>query len=124
MKRKASALFSMLTSICTACQQQNPIDFQERLVGEWQIVDSKKEEPDLLIYAMNDRGLFAYANLSGRWRSYSAWLSDDRSMLLGRQGCIMQYPFYLSYLPEQDRLIVNDTVVLEHSSLIPRHPQR
>jgi hypothetical protein len=124
MKSKINVLVLLLMSSCLACKQQNPIDFQKRLVGEWQIVDSKRKEPDLLIYPMADGGLFAYDDLSGKWRSYSAWLSDSRDTLLGRQGCTMHYSFRLSYLSEQDRLVVDDTIVLQHSRVIPRQPIR
>ena len=124
MKSKINALFLLLMSNCPACKQQNPIDFQKRLVGEWQIVDSKRKGPDLLIYPITDGGLFAYDDLSGRWRSYSAWLSDDRDILLGRQGCTMRYSLRLLYLSKQDRLVVDDTIVLQHSRMIPRQPIR
>ncbi len=124
MKPKTGALFLILIGSCFSCKRQNPIDFQERLVGEWQIAGSKNEAPDLLIYPMTDGGLFAYDDLSGRWRSYSAWLSESRDTLLGRQGCTMQYAFRLSYLPDQDRLVVDYTIVLRHSKMIPRQPAR
>jgi hypothetical protein len=123
MKGKTNYLLLLVNSLCIACSHHNPIDLQKRLVGEWRVVGSKSQNPNWLIYPLSDGGLFAYDNLSGRWRSYSAWLSNDRDKLLGRQGCTTHYSFILSYLSEQDRVIVDDTIVLEHSKLIPRKLQ-
>lgn len=120
MKCKTKVLVLILGNICVNCTHHNPVDFQRRLIGEWQVTGSKIRDSNLLIYPISDGGLFAYDDLSGHWRSYSAWLSKDRGILLGRQGCTIQYSFHLSYLPEQDRLVIDDTIVLEHSKLIPR----
>jgi hypothetical protein len=107
-----------------ACSRQNPIDFQKRLVGELRVVGSKVKATNLLVYTLSGGGLLAYDNLSGCWRSYSAWLFDDHDELLGRQGCAIHYTLRLLYLPEEDRLMVSDTITLEHVSLIPRQPQQ
>ncbi len=124
MKCRIKVLVLLLSSLCAACNRQKPVISQRILVGEWQVIESKSQNPNLLIYPLSDGGLFACDDLSGRWRSYSAWLSKDHTALLGRQGCTKQYSFRLSYLQKHDRLVVNDTVVLEHSKLIPRQLQQ
>ena len=120
MKITLNSLFLLLVITEISCKQKNPVDFQGKLVGEWQLFGAKDKKPNLLIYPMVDGGLFVYDNLAGKWRSYSAWLSDDRSALLGRQGCTKHYSFRLSYLPIQDKLIIDDSLVLMHTNLVPR----
>ena len=125
MKCRVNYLLLLFSSLFIACSHhQNPVDFQKRFAGEWRIVGSKSQTPNWLVYPLSDGGLFAYDNLSGRWHSYSAWLSDDRDKLLGRQGCTIHYTFRLLYLPEEDRLMVNDTIILEHIKLIPKKLQQ
>ena len=123
MKSRANILILLFISF-TACEKHNPTDFQKKLVGEWKVIGSKVIDPNLFVYPVSDGGLFVYDDLSGRWRSYSAWLSDSRGTLLGRQGYVRQYALRLSYLSEQDRLVVDDTIVLQHSRMIPRQPIR
>ena len=123
MKLRANILILSFISF-TACEKHNPADFQKKLVGEWKVIGSKGIDPNLFIYPISDGGLFVYDDLSGRWRSYSAWLSNSRDTLLGKQGCVRQYALRLSYLSEQDRLVVDDTIVLQHSRMIPRQPIR
>jgi hypothetical protein len=85
MKNFIIILLFFVFAIAASCNSENPIDFQEMLVGEWQLIKEKGKDPNLLIYPINNGGLFVYDNLTGKWRGYSAWLSDDRNTLLGRQ---------------------------------------
>ncbi|WP_223653681.1 hypothetical protein [Hymenobacter psoromatis] len=123
MKNTGKFLVFLSAVIGASCKQQNPADFKGKLVGEWQIVGAKSKEPNLLIYLIDDGGLFAHDDLTGKWRGYSAWLSDDRNTLLGRQGCTEHYALRISYLPTQDRIVINDTFLLRHISLVPRQPK-
>ena len=70
----------------------------------------------------NDRGkLFIYDSLTERkngWRSYSVRLSSTRDTIIGRQGCTEQYTIKILYLSEQDRIVIDDSIVMQHIGLL------
>jgi len=71
----------------------------------------------MIIHQLTDGGMFAHDSIGQRWRGYSAWLSRNNDTLFGRQGCTMHYKMKVSYIPEGDRIVINDTIVLQHLSV-------
>ena len=122
MRNSTSFLFLLMPVMLSSCKKGNPLDLEKRLVGRWQIINSKGHRPNMVIYPMTGGGLFVYDSLSKRrswWRSYSAWLSDTRDTLMGRQGCTQHYALRIAYLADLDRIVIDDTIIMRHTKLRP-----
>ena len=122
MRNLENGLFLLFLMVLSSCKKGNPLDLEKRLVGHWQIINSKSHRPNMVIYPMRGGGLFVYDSLSKRrngWRSYSAWLSDTRDTLIGRQGCTQHYALRIAYLADLDRIVIDDTITMRHTRLRP-----
>ena len=122
MKTFICSLLLPALAVSNSCKKSNPVDLEKRLVGRWQIINSKGSRPNIIVYPMNDGELFVYDSLTKRmdgWRSYSAWLSQSRDTIIGRQGCTKHYALRVAYLADQDRIVIDDSITLRHTRLWP-----
>ena len=75
----------------------------------------------MVVYPNNRGKLFIYDSLTERkngWRSYSARLSSNRDTIIGRQGCTEQYALGVLYLAGKDRIVIDDSIVMQHIGLL------